>query len=166
MSRWRPPTPASSPYITRAGKRRLQDELAALWRRRREVTAAVQAAAAEGDRSENAEYIYRKKQLREIDRRLRYLQKRLDRVEVAGHAPGDPGRIYFGASVRLEQDDGGEVAYRIVGADEIDPTCGLISVDSPVARAMLGKSIDAEVEVPTPGGVRRLWVVAISYPDA
>lgn len=166
MSRWRPPSPGSSPYITPSGKRRLQDELASLWRRRREVTAAVTAAAAEGDRSENAEYIYRKKQLREIDRRLRYLQKRLDVVQVAGHAPGDLERIYFGASVRLADEDGSEVTYRIVGADEIDPTRGFISVDSPVARFMLGKSVESRVEVPTPEGLRRLRVIAIGYPDA
>jgi len=166
VSRWRPPSPRSSPYITAGGKRRLQEELAGLWRRRREVTAAVTAAAAEGDRSENAEYIYRKKQLREIDRRLRYLQKRLDVVQVAGHAPGDPARIYFGASVRLEEKGGTEVAYRIVGADEIDPRHGFISVDSPVARSMLGKSIADRIEVPTPEGPRRLRVLAIDYPDA
>jgi len=166
VSRWRPPPPRSSPYITAGGKRRLQAELQELWVRRREVTAAVTAAAAEGDRSENAEYIYRKKQLREIDRRLRYLQKRLDVVRVAGDSPGDPARIYFGARVRLLEEDGSEVAYRIVGADEIDAGRGFISVDSPVARAMLGKSIEGLILVPTPEGQRRLRVLAIDYPDA
>jgi transcription elongation factor GreB len=163
MSRWRPPTRPSSPYITAAGKRRLHDELKGLWVFRREVTAAVTAAAAEGDRSENAEYIYRKKQLREIDRRIRYLQKRLDVVKVVDAAPTDPGRVFFGARVTLEQDDGDEVSYRIVGADELDAERGWISVDSPVARALLGKALDDEITVPAPGGERRLWVTAIDY---
>jgi transcription elongation factor GreB len=161
--RWRPPSKPSSPYITSAGHRRLQDELKELWVFRREVTAAVTAAAAEGDRSENAEYIYRKKQLREIDRRIRYLQKRLDVVQVVSAPPANRDKVFFGARVTLEQDDGEEVAYRIVGADETDAEQGWISVDSPVARALLGKSLDDEVEVPTPGGERRLFIIAVEY---
>jgi transcription elongation factor GreB len=161
--RWRPPSKPSSPYITSAGHRRLQDELKGLWVFRREVTAAVTAAAAEGDRSENAEYIYRKKQLREIDRRIRYLQKRLDVVQVVTALPANRDKVFFGARVTLEQDDGEEVAYRIVGADETDAEQGWISVDSPVARALLGKSLDDEVEVPTPSGERRLFIIAVEY---
>jgi transcription elongation factor GreB len=111
----------------------------------------------------NAEYIYRKKQLREIDRRIRYLQKRLDVVKVVDDTPTDPGRVFFGARVTLEQDDGDEVSYRIVGADELDAERGWISVDSPVARALLGKELDDEVTVPAPGGERHLWVTAIDY---
>ncbi len=165
MSRWRPPARPSSPYITGDGHRRLQDELKALWSRRRDVVKALTAAAAEGDRSENAEYIYRKKQLREIDGRIRYLQKRLDVVEVVNAQPADFSRVFFGAVVTLEQDDGDEVAYRIVGADEIDSDRGWISVDSPVARALLGKNLDDEVSVPVPGGQRRLFIVDIEYPS-
>ncbi len=163
MARWRPPARPSSPYITAAGHRRLQDELKALWSRRREVVKALTAAAAEGDRSENAEYIYRKKQLREIDGRIRYLQKRLDVVEVVNAQPSDPSRVFFGALVSLEQEDGEQVTYRIVGADEIDADRGWISVDSPVARALLGKNLDDEVSVPVPGGQRRLFIVDIAY---
>ena len=131
---------------------------------RREVTVAVTAAAAEGDRSENAEYIYRKKQLREIDRRIRYLQKRLDVDKVVQSAPPDRNRVFFGAEVTLEQDDGTRVRYRIVGADETDTGRDWISIDSPIARALLGKSLDDEVDVPTPGGQRSLWIVAVEYP--
>jgi len=164
VGRWRPPSRASSPYITAAGHRALQDELRDIWVLRREVTVAVTAAAAEGDRSENAEYIYRKKQLREIDRRIRYLQKRLDVVKVVQSAPPDRNRVFFGAEVTLEQDDGTRVRYRIVGADETDTGRDWISIDSPVARALLGKSLDDEVDVPTPGGQRSLWIVAVEYP--
>ena len=161
--RWRPPSKPSSPYITGAGHRRLQDELKGLWVFRREVTVAVTAAAAEGDRSENAEYIYRKKQLREIDRRIRYLQKRLDVVQVVDTVPPRPDKVFFGASVTLEQEDGQEASYRIVGADETDAGKGWISVDSPVARALLGKALDDEVTVPTPLGDRCLCIVAVNY---
>ncbi len=124
---------------------------------------AVTAAAAEGDRSENAEYIYRKKQLREIDRRIRYLQKRLDVVKVVEAKPSNPDKVFFGASVVLEQEDGQRVSYRIVGADETDVDKGWISVDSPVARALLGKNLEDEVTVPTPAGERCLWVVSVDY---
>lgn len=150
--------------MTAAGHRALQDELKQRWVIRREVTAAVTAAAAEGDRSENAEYIYRKKQLREIDRRIRYLQKRLDVVKVVQSPPADKNRVFFGADVTLEQDDGKQVSYRIVGADETDTDRAWISIDSPVARALLGKSLDDEVVVPTPGGERSLLIVSIEYP--
>jgi len=163
--RWRPPPPSSSPYITADGFRRLQAELKERWVLRREVTAALTAAAAEGDRSENAEYIYRKKQLREIDRRIRYLQKRLDRLRVVDSAPDDRERVFFGARVTLEEDSGASTNYRIVGPDEIDDGEGWISVDSPVARALLGKRLDDEVSVPTPGGLRCFWIIDVSYSE-
>ncbi|MDD1621092.1 MAG: GreA/GreB family elongation factor, partial [Methylococcaceae bacterium] len=137
MSRWRPPRPKSSPYITVEGYKRLETELKQLWERRKHVTAALSAAAAEGDRSENAEYIYRKKELREIDRRIHYLQKRLPSLTVVSEKPGNQKQVFFGAWVTLETMDGEEVTYRIVGADEIDTSGGLISLDSPLAIALL-----------------------------
>jgi len=126
---------------------------------------ALAAAAAEGDRSENAEYIYRKKQLREIDRRIRYLQKRLDEVQPVAPRADNPGKAFFGATVTLEEEDGRRVTYRIVGADETDADQGWISVDSPVARALLGKAIDEEAVVSTPSGERVLTVIAVEYLD-
>lgn len=145
MGRYRPPAPRSSPYITQQGYQALADELKALWKRRSGVTKALTAAAAEGDRSENAEYIYRKKELREIDRRIRYLQKRLPELKVVSEPPSDRERIFFGAWVTLENDDGEEVTYRIVGPDEFDPGKGWISMDSPMARALMKKTLDDEV---------------------
>jgi transcription elongation factor GreB len=164
MGRWRAPGPASSPYITAEGHRRLQDELKQLWIDRREVVAAITAAAAEGDRSENAEYIYRKKQLRGMDRRIRYLQKRLDVVEVVRQTSPQRDRVFFGAVVTLEDASGECSRYRIVGADEIDSKLGWISVDSPVARALLGRRLDEEIRIDTPAGSRHLTIVAIDYP--
>ena len=154
----------SSCYITPDGKKRLDDELAYLWRKRRpEVVRALSAAAAEGDRSENAEYIYRKKELREIDRRVRYLSKRVDELKVVTDRPTDTSRIYFGAWVDLENDAGKVMRYRIVGPDEFDPATGFISMDSPVAIALLRKQIDDEVTVQTPGGEMIYTVLRISY---
>jgi len=123
MVRYRPPA-AASPYITPAGFAALQQELDALWKRRARVTRALAAAAAEGDRSENAEYIYRKKQLRELDRRIRFLQKRLPTLKVVTTTPSDPGRVYFGAWVTLESACGENRCFRIVGPDELDPGKG------------------------------------------
>jgi transcription elongation factor GreB len=163
MSRYRAPQPASSPYITPEGHRRLQDELAALWKRRADVTKALAAAAAEGDRSENAEYIYRKKELREIDRRVRYLQKRLPDLKVVDQPPGDRKRVFFGAWVTLEDDAGNETTWRIVGADEFDPEKGWISLDAPVAKALLKKAVDDEVSVETPSGRRQYVIVGVRY---
>jgi transcription elongation factor GreB len=163
MSRWRPPAPKSSPYITASGARRLEAELKALWERRADVTKHLAAAAAEGDRSENAEYLYRKKELREIDRRIRYLQKRLPGLQVIDRAPGSRDKVFFGAWVTLEDEAGEESTFRIVGADEIDPRQGWISVDSPLARALLKKSLDDEVAVPTPAGEARWLIVGIRY---
>ena len=145
MGRYRQPAPKSSLYITAEGHHCLQDELNTIWKRRAIVTRALSAAAAEGDRSENAEYIYRKKELREIDRRIRYLQKRLPELKVVSEPPSDRERIFFGAWVTLENDDGEEVTYRIVGPDEFDPGKGWISMDSPMARALMKKTLDDEV---------------------
>ncbi len=161
--RWRPPQEKSSPYITASGLQRLKAELTGLWPARREVVAALSAAAAEGDRSENAEYIYRKKQLREMDRRIRYLQKRLDELKPVSDPPADCSRVYFGARVKAEDEDGLINNYQIVGADEIGENPENISVDSPVARALLGRSIGDEVMVSVPDGDRCLNIVAVDY---
>ena len=163
MGRYRPPQPKSSPYITPEGFQALQSELKALWDRRAEVTKALAAAAAEGDRSENAEYIYRKKELREIDRRIRYLQKRLPDLQVVRATPQDHTRVYFGAWVRLEDRDGNEVTYRIVGPDELDTNKGYISMDAPLARALIKKALDEEVTVHTPKGEIRYVIVDVRY---
>jgi len=146
MGRYRPPQPKSSPYITREGYETLRAESESIWKFRREVTEALSAAAAEGDRSENAEYIYRKKQLREIDRRIRYLQKRLPDLKVIERV-ANPEQVFFTAFVTIEKSDGSEHRYRIVGADEIDPAKGYISVDSPVARALLKSRVGDSVSV-------------------
>ena len=167
MSRWRPPQAASTAIITADGQRRLKAELDELWRvRRPEVVKALAAAAAEGDRSENAEYTYRKKQLGEIDRRVRYLSKRVPALRVVDEAPADRDAVFFGAWVELERIDTGELSrYRIVGPDETDATTGWISIDSPLARALLKKRVDDEVEAQLPGGPARFAVVAVEYGD-
>jgi len=163
MGRWREPGPRSSPYITAEGERALRGELRELWlRRRQEVVPALAAAAAEGDRSENAEYTYRKKQLAEIDRRVRYLSRRLDELTVVHAAPGDREKVFFGATVTLAR-DGAEVRYRIVGADEIDAARGQISIDSPLARALLGRRAGDRIEVELPEGRRRFQLLAVHY---
>lgn len=165
MTRWRAPREKSSPYITAEGERALNAELKALWLlRRREVVPALSAAAAEGDRSENAEYIYRKKQLGEIDRRIRYLSRRLDEVEVVRQAPARRDRVHFGAWVTLEDESGAERRYRIVGADEIDAAQSWISVDSPMARALLGRSSGDSVRVERPDGAAGFMITDIDYP--
>ncbi len=164
MGRWRPPPVKSSPYITPQGEAVLKKELKDLWQlRRKDVVPALSAAAAEGDRSENAEYIYRKKQLGEIDRRIRYLSKRLDEVEVIDRIPPQQDRIFFGAFVTLQDGEGTVVRYRIVGADEIDPTLAYISVDSPLARALLGKCVEDEVVVVLPEQKAAFQVLEITY---
>ncbi len=163
MGRYRPPAQPKSPYITPAGYRTLKAEEKAIWQRRREVTAALAAAAAEGDRSENAEYIYRKKELREIDRRIRYLQKRLPTLKIVDRLPGDLDRVYFAAWVTLADAAGEEVTYRIVGPDEIDHQPGYISMDSPLARALLGRNDGDEVVVRTPSGTMRYDIVEVRY---
>jgi transcription elongation factor GreB len=166
MSRYRPPQPKGSKFITPQGALRLKTELDHLWRvLRPQVTQAVQEAAAQGDRSENAEYIYGKRQLREIDQRVRFLRQRLEGMVVVGQPPSDPSRVFFGAWVTLEDDDGNEVRYRIVGPDEFDATQGYISMDSPLGRALLRKGLDDEVKVEVPGGTKTYVVVAVSYGD-
>ncbi len=164
MSRWRPPGEISSALITAEGLDQLKRELDDLWSvRRPEVVAAITAAAAEGDRSENAEYIYRKKQLAEIDRRVRYLSKRIPVVRASNELPGDQSAIYFGAWFSVEDDDGSEHDYRIVGADETDPGLGWISIDAPFARAALKRRVDDEFEVQTPQGLRRCLITRVCY---
>lgn len=164
MSRWRPPQSASTAIITAGGQARLKAELDELWRvRRPEVVRALAAAAAEGDRSENAEYTYRKKQLGEIDRRVRYLTKRLAELKVADAKPSDRCAIYFGAWFLIEDEDGRTRQLRIVGPDETDPTLGWISIDSPLARAVLKKRIEDEFEAHLPGGSKRYVVIEVSY---
>jgi len=164
MGRNRLPRPKSSAYITPQGARRLRDELDYLWRvKRPQVTQAVSEAAAQGDRSENAEYIYGKKQLREIDRRIRFLQKRLDELVIVERAPSDTSRVFFGAWVRLETDAGEVAEYRIVGPDEFDPAQGLISIDSPLARALLKRAVDEEVTVTLPRGRTVYTILDIRY---
>ena len=164
MGRNRLPQPKGSAYITPEGAARLREELDYLWRvKRPQVTQAVSEAAAQGDRSENAEYIYGKKQLREIDRRVRFLQKRLDALVIVDRAPTDISRIYFGAWVRLETDRGETVEYRIVGPDEFDIDKGLISIASPLARALLKKTTDDEVTLALPRGQTIYTVLEVRY---
>ena len=162
MGRWKPPPPAASPYITPDGYESLQAELESLWQRRADVVKALAAAAAEGDRSENAEYIYRKKELGGIDYRIRYLQKRLPQLNVVRDSPA-ADRVFFGADVTVERDDGSTGIYRIVGPDEADAAEGRISIDSPLARALLKKSVDDEVTLELPTGLEHLTVTAIHY---
>ena len=167
MTRYRRPQPPGSKYITPEGARRLRAELDDLWRvQRPQVTRAVSEAAAQGDRSENAEYIYGKKQLREIDRRVRFLRKRLDGIVVVDRPPDDPDRIFFGAWVQLVDDEGAERELRIVGPDEIDPARGYVSMDSPLARALMGRRRDDEVGIDTPTGARMWTVIGIRYTAA
>jgi transcription elongation factor GreB len=164
MGRFREAPPAGSKYVTPAGARRLREELVQLWRDERpRVTQAVAAAAAQGDRSENAEYIYGKRRLREIDRRVRFLRQRLDGMVIVDQPPADPGRVFFGAWVELEDDDGGRARYRIVGPDEFDMVPGYISMDSPLGIALLRRALEDEVTVETPGGERTYLIVAIDY---
>lgn len=167
MTRYRRPEAAGSKYATVEGARRLKEELDFLWHvERPRVTRAVAEAAAQGDRSENAEYTYGKKQLREIDRRVRHLRKRLDGLVVVSRPPDDRSRIFFGAWVRVEDDDGHEARFRIVGPDEIDAARHHVSMDAPLARALMGRRCDDEVTVEVPGGRRTYVVTEIGYEDA
>ena len=162
MGRWRPPAPASSPYITPAGFAALQNELDEIWLRRRDVVKALSAAAAEGDRSENAEYIYRKKELAGLDRRIRYLQKRIPTLNVVKDTPvGDA--IYFGAYVEICDEAGDVHTYRIVGPDETDAKTGAISIDSPMAKALLKKQVDDEVQITIGDEISTISVKSIRY---
>ena len=142
-----------SKYSTPEGARRLREELDSLWSvERPAVTRAVAEAAAQGDRSENAEYIYGKRRLREIDRRVRFLRGRLDGMKIVSQPPTDRGRVFFGAWVTIEEASGARRRHRIVGPDEFDREPGYISMDSPLGRALLGKRIGDTVEVELPAG--------------
>lgn len=164
MGRYRPPQKPGSKYITREGYECLKGELDHLWRvKRPQVTQAVREAAAQGDRSENAEYIYGKKQLREIDSRVRFLRKRLENMVVPDSLPSDPEKIFFGAWVGLEDENGDIKRYRIVGPDEIDPKLGYISMDSPVAKLLMKKSVGDDIVVKTPKGEIEYYIVAVQY---
>lgn len=166
-----PPTGVSSgrgrsAYITPEGYRRLAGELDRLWSDERpRITAEVEAAAAHGDRSENAEYIYGKKKLREIDRRIRAISKRLDELTVVEPGAAQQGRVFFGAWVTVEDEDGEEATWRLVGPDELDVESGLVSIDSPLARALLGRRDGDEVVVKRPRGDARYTIVGITYTD-
>ena len=162
MGRWRPPAPKSSPYITPAGYEALQAELDGIWVRRRDVVKALSAAAAEGDRSENAEYIYRKKELAGLDRRIRYLQKRLPELTIVRETHSG-NKIYFGATIELVDDKDETRTYRIVGPDETDATTSAISIDSPLAKALLGKEIDDDVAITVDEKTTTMSVVSIRY---
>jgi transcription elongation factor GreB len=167
VTRYRAPAPQSSKYITPAGEQRLRAELESLWRvERPRVTAAVAAAAAQGDRSENAEYTYGKRRLREIDSRVRHLRKRLAGMVIVAQPPSDPRRVFFGARVTLETPQGETRSYRIVGPDEFDQEPGGISMDAPLARALLGRALDDEVTVTLAAGAQVFTIVAVEYSPA
>ncbi|TNE75879.1 MAG: transcription elongation factor GreB [Gammaproteobacteria bacterium] len=154
-------------YITPEGEQALREELRYLWKEKRpEVTQAVREAAALGDRSENAEYIYGKKQLREIDRRVRFLTKRLDELTVVDRLPEDRNKVFFGAWVTVEDEEGEEQTYRLVGADEFDLSKGYLSINAPLARALIGKRRDDEVSIRTPEGWKTVLVTDIQYEPA
>ena len=164
MSRYRPTRAQGTPLITPAGEARMRAELHELWDvKRPQVTQSVSEAAAQGDRSENAEYTYGKKMLREIDSRVRFLTKRLEKLKVIDERPIDLDKVYFAAWVTLENEEGEESRYRIVGADELDMHRQYISIDAPLARALLGKSLDAEVVLLTPSGQKQFYITAIDY---
>lgn len=162
MGRWRPPAVMPSAYITAEGFAALQLELKDIWKRRADVVKALTAAAAEGDRSENAEYIYRKKELGGLDRRIRYIQKRLPTLKVV-ESPGNIEKVYFGAWVELATEEGDHVTYRIVGADETDAKRGFISLDSPMSALLLGKAVDDEVRLVLKGGAQVFEIISIRY---
>ena len=164
MSRYRPPQRKGSAYITAEGMAALRAELHQLWKvERPQVTAVVHEAAKNGDRSENGDYIYGKRRLREIDRRVRYLSKRIDEIEVVEELPADQDRVYFGAWVTVEDEDGGQQTYRIVGPDEFDLAQRKLSMDSPLARALLGKRVEDDIVFMSPAGERELYIAAVSY---
>lgn len=163
MGRYRAPAPPKSPYITPEGFERLVAEEREIWPRRNEVTAALSAAAAEGDRSENAEYIYRKKELASIDYRIRYLQRRIPKLIVVRELPENQQQVFFGAWVTLEDENGDQHEYRLVGPDELGLHKQYISIDSPLAKALLKKHLDDEVEVATPAGKRYYDIIDIRF---
>jgi transcription elongation factor GreB len=153
-------------YITPQGMEKLRAEADHLWRvERPRVTREVSDAAAQGDRSENAEYIYGKKRLREIDSRLRFLNRRMEQLEVVEAPPERRDRVFFGAWVTLEDEEGETVRYRLVGPDESDAASRRISIESPMGRALLGRALDDEVTVRRPKGEAVFTIVAIAYGD-
>ena len=164
MGRWRPPREKGSPYITPEGAEILEAELRFLWKEERpKVTHDVHHAAKNGDRSENGDYIYGKKRLREIDSRIRFLTKRLEELIVVRDLPKDKSRIFFGAWVRLIDDQDKSRSYRLVGPDEFDLSTGKISIDSPLARALLKKQVDDEVTIMTAHGEETYIIENIVY---
>lgn len=164
MSRYRPPQPKSSPYMTADGASALRAELYALWKvERPQITQVVHEAAKNGDRSENGDYIYGKRRLREIDRRVRYLTRRIDDAVIVEDPPLDRSRVFFAAWVTVEDQTAEVHQYRLVGADEIDTEKNYISIDSPIARALVGKGLDDVVEITTPSGNRSLTILDIHY---
>lgn len=164
MGRYRPPRRRGSTYITPEGELRLREELHQLWKvERPQVTNVVHEAAKNGDRSENGDYIYGKRRLREIDSRVRFLNKRLDELQVVDEAPADTSKIYFGAWVSLEDDEGLEKRWRIVGPDEFNLAEGKLSMDSPMARALLGKRLNDEIRVQSPSGEKLYYVTEVRY---
>ncbi len=166
MGRWRPPRRRGSAYITPAGAQRLQEELTYLWKvERPKVTEVVHEAAKNGDRSENGDYIYGKRRLREIDSRVRFLTKRLDELTVVDRIPEDREKVFFGAFVTLADDEGDEISYQIVGPDEFSIKDGKLSMDSPLARQLLGKRLDDEILLRSPEGEKRYDLVEIEYRD-
>ncbi len=166
MSRYRSPPAPKSKYLTAEGEQKLKAELHQLWKvERPKVTQSVAEAAALGDRSENAEYIYGKKRLREIDSRVRYLSKRLEEISVVSTLPDDLNKVYFGAWVTLEDDHGQLARYRLVGPDEIDPQRGYISIDSPLGKALLGKTSESDISFTAPTGESGYFIKSISYSD-
>jgi transcription elongation factor GreB len=166
MARDRKPEQPGSKYITAAGAARLRAQLDELWRRERpQVTAAVAAAAAQGDRSENAEYTYGKRRLREIDRRVRFLRSRLEGMTVVDQPPSDRQRVFFGARITLETERGERLSYRIVGPDELDMAVDHISMDAPLGRSLLGRRLDDQVALELPTGTQRYIIVGVDYPD-
>lgn len=164
MGRYRPPRQRGSTYITPEGEQALRDELHQLWKVERPVvTNTVHEAAKNGDRSENGDYIYGKRRLREIDSRVRFLNKRLDELQVVDRPPDNRDKVYFGAWVTLENDDGEEQVWRVVGPDEFDLGAHKLSMDAPLARALLGKAVDDEISLASPSGEQHYVIVDISY---
>lgn len=164
MSRYKSPTKPGAKYITKEGEEVLKEELHHLWRiERPQVTQSVSEAAALGDRSENAEYIYGKKRLREIDRRVRYLTKRLEELIVVSQTPPDETKAYFGCFISLESEEGNKSKYRLVGPDEINPEKGYISIDSPLGKAVLGKEVGARVNIKSPQGQLSYQLIQVEY---
>lgn len=163
MGRYRPPRPRQTPYISWRGYQELKDEEKELWSRRKETVKALSAAAAEGDRSENAEYIYRKKELYGIDARIRYLQKRLPDLKIVSELPTDQSKVYFGANIELLDSDGHRYRYLLAGPDEVDAINGVISIDAPIAKAILGKEVGDSFCFESPKGEQEFEVIAIDY---